>query len=231
MNSTEIPLCKSDLSRQSAFGYTCRRCLSCCRFKTIHLNPYEIARLAKHFGVTTTECIDRFTTNGGTVLKSGPDGTCVFLGDEGCSVHADRPLVCRLYPLGRHVDFDLGVEKFSQMESEEGCRGTFHDNGTIGRYLDEQGAAPFMHAADLYLNLLWNLLEVIREQDLEAPQLETVLDTMCTVTESPAGGHDLSWIDMDRALADYCRLSGQAVPEDPEDKMKMHIKAVRTWAE
>jgi uncharacterized protein len=226
----EISLSKSGLSRHSVFGYSCSRCLVCCRFKTIHLNPYEIARLSNNQGVSTTEFIARFTTNGGTVLQSKRDGTCVFLDTEGCAVHADRPLVCRLYPLGRHVDF-LGVEGFSQMESEEGCRGIFHANGTIEQYLEEQGATNFLRAADLYLNLLWNLMEVIKEQELEPSQHETVLDTVRTVSESSEGGHDLSWIDMDRALADYCSLSGLTIPESLEERMKMHIKAVRTWAE
>lgn len=226
----EISQCKSGLNRHSAFGYSCSRCRACCRLKTIHLNPYEIARLSGNRGVSTTEFIAGFTTNGGTVLLSKQDGTCVFLEEEGCAVHADRPLVCRLYPLGRHVDF-LGVESFSQMEREEGCRGTVHEEGTIGQYLEEQSAADFLRAADLYLNLLWNLLEVIREQELEPSQCETILDTMHTVAERPQGGHDMSWIDMDRALADYCSLSGLTIPESLDERMKMHIKAVQTWAE
>ena len=226
----EISLRRSGLSRRSVFGYSCGRCLVCCRFKTIHLNPYEIARLSRNQGVSTTEFIALFTTNGWTVLRSKEDGTCVFLDAEGCGVHADRPLVCRLYPLGRHVDF-LGVEDFSLMECEEGCRGIFHENGTVEDYLGEQGAADFLRAADLYLNLLWNLLEVIKEQELEPSRFETVLDTVRAVTESPEGGHDLSWIDMDRALADYCSLSGLAIPESLEERMRMHVKAVQTWAE
>ncbi|MHB8111129.1 MAG: YkgJ family cysteine cluster protein [Syntrophorhabdaceae bacterium] len=226
----EIPLCKSGLKRDSVFGYSCYRCLACCRFKTIHLNPYEIARLASNRCVSTTEFIALFTLNGGTVLRSKQDGTCVFLDAEGCAVHADRPLVCRLYPLGRHVDF-LGVESFSQMEAEEGCRGTFPEAGTVKEYLEEQGAAPFLRAADLYLNLLWNLLEVIKEKQPEPSESETILDTVRTVIESAQGGHDLSWIDMDRALADYCIMSGLTVPESLEERMKMHIKAVSTWAE
>jgi hypothetical protein len=117
------------------------------------------------------------------------------------------------------------------MEPEEGCRGTVHEEGTIGQYLEEQGAADFLRAADLYLNLLWNLLEVIREQELEPSQCETILDTMHTVAERPQGGHDMSWIDMDRALADYCSLSGLTIPESLDERMKMHIKAVQTWAE
>lgn len=163
------------------------------------------------------------------MLQSKPDGTCIFLNTEGCGVHSDRPLVCRLYPLGRHVNF-LGVETFSQMESEQGCKGGFHESGTVLQYLEEQGAAPFMHAADLYLDLLWQLLEILKERDAEVSQSEVILNTLRAVTENDTGGHDLSWIDMDVAVADYCRSYGVPVPAGIEEKMAMHIKAVREWA-
>ena len=180
--------------------------------------------------MSTTEFIDRFTTAGGTVLQAKPDGTCIFLDAGGCAVHADRPLVCRLYPLGRTVDF-LGVEDFSQMESEEGCQGMLHESGTIEQYLEDQGALPFMRAADRYLDLLWYLLETLKEQDLESSQYETILDAVRAVTDSGTDKYHLLWIDMDRVLADDGLLSDLPVPASLEEKMAMHIKAVRAWTE
>ena len=224
-----IPLRKTGLKRDSAFGYSCSRCLVCCRFKKIQLNPYEIARMAANKAVSTSEFIARFTTTGGTVLKAAPDGACIFLDTEGCSVHPDRPLVCRLYPLGRHVPLS-GEETFSQMESEPECKGAFHENGTIEHYLKEQDAGPFLHAADLYLDLLWLLMEMLKEQESQFPRSESIFDKVGAVTDREAGGHDLSWIDMDRALADYCRERSLPVPENIEEKMALHIKAVREWA-
>lgn len=223
-----ISLCKTGLDRDAGFGFSCSRCLGCCRFKKIQLNPYEIARLADNRGISTTGFIARYTTTGGTVLQSNPDGTCVFLDGEGCAVHPDRPLVCRLYPLGRYVH-SLGVETFSQIEPEEGCRGVFHENGTIAHYLGEQNAAPFMHAADLYLDLLWRLLEMLKDQDLEPSQSETLLETVQAVADGGADGHGLSWIDMDQAVSQYCKQSNRVVPEGREEKMALHIKAVREW--
>ncbi len=225
-----LSLCKTDLNRLSPFGFSCGRCISCCRYKKIQLNPYEIARLARNRGLSAAGFIDRCTTNGGTVLASREDGTCVFLGRDGCTVHTDRPLVCRLYPLGRLVPFQ-GTESFSCLEPEEGCRGNMNENGTIAQYLEEQGAAPFLHAADLYLDLLWRLLEVLKDRDMDPSQSHAVLDTVRSVAGSASGGHDLSWIDMDRAVEDYCRLKGMAVPDDIEEKMALHIKAVREWVE
>lgn len=117
------------------------------------------------------------------------------------------------------------------MELEDSCRGVFHENGTVEKYLGEEGAVVFMRAADLYLSLLWNLLEEIREQTFDPVQYETILGRMDTVTGDITSSHDLSWIDMDQALALYCGQSGHAIPENIEDRMKMHIKAIRTWAE
>ena len=224
-----IPVIKTDLDRQSTFGYTCNRCLACCHFKRIQLNPYDIARLARNQGISTTAFIGRYTTTGGTILRFRDDGACVFLDDRGCSVHPDRPLVCRLYPLERHVRFS-GMEYFSQVACEPGCQGSFHENGTIAQYLEEQAAGPFMHAADLYLDLLRRLLETLKCQRLNPAQAETMLKTVQKVSRNQEGGHDLSWIDMDRAVTYYCSQSGLSFPADVEARMALHIKAVQEWA-
>jgi Fe-S-cluster containining protein len=145
-----LPVFKHGLSRDSAFGFSCGRCMGCCRNKKIQLNPYEIARMASHLGISTTEFIADYTARG-TVLKNREDGTCIFLKKNGCSIHPDRPLVCRLYPLGRHIRYPW-VESFSQFESEPGCKGTFNQGGTIETYLEEQGAVDFMRAQ----TFIWN---------------------------------------------------------------------------
>ena len=222
--------CASELDRQSPFGFTCRRCLTCCRFKKIQLNPYETARIAGRLGISTTDFIARYTTTGGTVLRFDDQGTCVFLQAEGCAVHPDRPLVCRLYPLGRYVDF-LGVETFAQLTLEDGCQGELHARSTIAHYLEEQGALPFMEAADRYLDLLWHLVEHLREQDLAPPEATAVRNAVRVETE--AGSDERrqpAWIDLDRTVREYCQRIGIRIPDDIDGRMKLHIKAVRQWA-
>src|SRR5262249_23046631 len=122
----------------------------CCHHKRIQLNPYELARLARNRGLTTTEFRAAWTEDGaGQVLRQTETGACVFLGAEGCTVHPDRPLVCRLYPLGRHVLAD-GSETFSHVEPHPQSRGNLTNTGTIADFLEAQGAGPFMEAADMY---------------------------------------------------------------------------------
>lgn len=219
----------TDLNRQSPFGFSCQRCLTCCRCKKIQLNPYEIARLADNRGMAIAEFIARYTTTGGTVLRFTGEGACVFLDAQGCAVHPDRPLVCRLYPLGRYVDY-LGVETFACIEPDKGCRGTLSDNGTIVHYLEEQEAAPFMHAADRYLDLLWHLLEMVKERQREPAHAASIDATVRAVAAGAGATATAPWIDMDQAVAEYCRRTGIPVPEERDKKMMLHIKAVRKWA-
>lgn len=225
-----MPPFATDLHRESPFGFTCHRCLGCCRFKKIQLNPYEVARLASHLALSTTAFIAHYTT-GGNVLRFDDQGTCVFLSDDGCTVHPDRPLVCRLYPLGRYVDF-LGMETFAQLRLEDGCQGQLHNHNTITQYLKEQGALPFMHAADRYLDLLLHLVEHLRDQELAPDQATAVLDAvrMDPETGAEATGQHAWIVDLDRTVTDYCRRTGMPVPDDIENRMKLHIKAVRQWA-
>jgi Fe-S-cluster containining protein len=223
-----LPVLKHGLNRDSAFGFSCGRCIGCCRHKKIQLNPYEIARMASHLGISTTDFIKQYTVSG-TVLKNREDDTCIFLKTNGCSIHHDRPLVCRLYPLGRHIRHPW-VETFSQFEPEPGCKGTFNQGGTIEKYLEAQGASVFMRAADLYLELLCFLLETIKDKTLSPTQAETVLKTVSGITEGRADENDLMWIDMDRTITDFCRQSGTPIPITIDERMAIHITAVRKWA-
>ena len=136
-------------ARTTAFSYQCRACSRCCYGRRIQVNPYELARLSRGLGITTTEVIARFTVDGGTALATRADTSCTFLGPDGCTVHADRPLVCRLYPLGRVVRAD-GSETFVENQPHPETEGLYGHAGTVGSYLESQGVEPFIAAADRY---------------------------------------------------------------------------------
>src|SRR5262249_30242634 len=110
--------------RASPFSYRCGACTRCCFEKVIPLGPYEVARLAHNRGVSATEFLATYTTEAGTTLLSREDGGCVFLDERGCGVHADRPLACRLYPLGRIVGAN-GVEYFVEVEPHPETAGVY----------------------------------------------------------------------------------------------------------
>ncbi len=219
----QIPVRRSRLERDALFGFSCSRCLRCCRHKRIQVNPYESARLASNLGISTTEFLERYTTGHGAYLHFLHDGRCCFLGPVGCGVHADRPLVCRLYPLSRHVN-DMGDEWFSELQPEDGCSGMYQDSGTVGEYLQQEGAARYMDAADRYLDVLWEMMGRLAGQSQEC-----VADG-CRGQDEPIAclfPAEVNWMDMDAVVSEYCKRRHLPHPDDIDEKMRMHIAALR----
>jgi Fe-S-cluster containining protein len=210
MDSIETP---TSNPRSETFGYVCHRCLKCCHHKRIQLNPYEVARLARNRGVTTSELHTAYTADGaGLYLAQTESGACVFLGSEGCTVHPDRPLACRLYPLGRHTTVD-GQEWFSHSETHPQSHGEFTHSGTIADFLLAQGADPYLRAVDDYYSWLCAACENLHE----ASDGETV-----NLSEQHVAiARDL--LDMDAAIARHCAATELAEPTDIEARRKLHL--------
>jgi Fe-S-cluster containining protein len=203
----------SRLTRASAFSYVCNRCLRCCYAKHIQTNPYEIARIARHQGVSTTECRERWTVDGlGTVLAQTATGACVFLGADGCTIHPSRPLVCRMYPLGRHVSSD-GSERFSHAEPHPQTAGEYGTHGTIAEFLENQEVADLAEAADDYFRWFCRVLERVGDPSLggELPEHAS--------PDSP-----LRFLDLDLALGSYCAAHGIPEPAELPERRALHLK-------
>jgi Fe-S-cluster containining protein len=195
---------KRTMGRDAAFSFACARCGRCCHDQAIQLNGYEIARLARSLGLCTSETIAKHTTNAGQFLRFGPDGACAFLRPQGCAVHADRPLACRLYPLGREGDAG-GEECFAPLEPHPQCAGAWGEEGRVGDFLAGQGGEPFLRAFDLYQRAALDFLA------LPAP---------ARAVASPG----LEWLNLDWALAQ----SGlDVLPVDPWRKLELHLAWVR----
>jgi Fe-S-cluster containining protein len=142
----------------------------------------------------------------GAVLKRTEDDVCIFLGAEGCSVHPDRPLVCRLYPLGRRVAPD-GTEVWLRSKPHPDSEGEYTIGGTIGDFIEAQGALPFMQAADNYAQ--W-----VREAG-------ALIDASGDAANGVSIPNDL--LDMDSVIAAYCAETDVAEPSDIEDRRKLHM--------
>ncbi len=188
----------------SAFSYGCARCGRCCIEKRIQVNPYEIAKLARGRGQGTQACRDTFT-EGGTHLRQREGGACVFFDPAtGCTVHADRPLVCRLFPLGRNVS-ETGEVTYWRGDFDPPPSGTFGEDATVSGFLEDQGALPFMAFADAYFR--WYLKA--SRADAEARP----------GTEVPG---DL--LDIDTVLAAHAAHTGEAEPETVEARAALHLR-------
>jgi Fe-S-cluster containining protein len=84
--------------------FGCTRCGRCCTGKpgVVRITRDEVAAIASKVHLSDTAFIERFTRpldDGHLSLLEKTDGACVFFDEsKGCTVHAARPLQCRLYP-------------------------------------------------------------------------------------------------------------------------------------
>lgn len=215
------------LNSATAYSYQCNACSRCCYDKRIQLNPFEIARLAANRGIGSTAFLSSYTEAAGAVLKAQASGACIFLQGHKCSVHADRPLVCRLYPLGRIVDDD-GHEEFVHVRPHPQTDGVYGEDGSIANYLDQQDAAQFIDATSRYHSLLKELsawLNSVTENDKGAAR---ELSKAFTDNAPPETDSVADWFDIDSVVDEYIRETGSAVPKTIEQKMQLHIAALRS---
>jgi Fe-S-cluster containining protein len=90
----------------------CQGCSACCQGmgSSILLDPLDIHRLTSNLNCTFEELlVDKIELNlvDGVILPNlmmrEATQSCAFLNNEGrCSIHAFRPGICRLFPLGRY---------------------------------------------------------------------------------------------------------------------------------
>jgi Fe-S-cluster containining protein len=142
----------------------CVRGGGCCHAQRIPVTPWEIAILARALGLSPAVCRDRHTRAGGTCLAADAAGDCRLLGAGGCTVHAARPLACRLFPLGRRLD--EGRPIYHMPGDGHRCSGLcpealLRPPRQVAAWLGEQGVAPGETAHDAYGRLVCGLLNEV----------------------------------------------------------------------
>jgi Fe-S-cluster containining protein len=120
---------KASNGRALPVMYNCSKCPGyCCTYKTIDVTKRDIARLAKHFGVTYDHAKTRYTkvVYGNLSLRHQKDHifkrACMFFDTDKrrCTVYEARPTVCRQYPESKrcgYYDF-LASERRRQCDDE-----------------------------------------------------------------------------------------------------------------
>jgi len=111
--------------------YDCHKCPAyCCSYPLIEVNKRDIARLAKHFGLSYAQAETRFTKydkgEKARALRHQKDrhftSVCMFLNTRTrqCTIYDARPGVCREYPDTPHCGYweFLSFERNQQDDPE-----------------------------------------------------------------------------------------------------------------
>jgi len=213
------------LNRGSSFSYRCNACGRCCFNKRIQTNPYEVLRLARNLGISTGEFTLHYLEKEGPYLGIVETGACVFLSEKGCDVHADRPLACRTYPIGRWVSGG-GEETFRELKPHPQTEGVYGRDTTVEHFLKQQGVQSYVEAADRYLALFDRLFDALQLVLPSDPALTHDAQTaMFTRDESDIPAF-MEWLDVDRAVERYCTEHGLAVPYENREIINLHILAI-----
>lgn len=161
------------LNTESVLPLTCSRSGTCCFGKAVMLNPWELLRLSKEKNMTPRAFRDLYCEFGGIQLrfdgkpdKKGQLACSQYLENVGCSVHQGRPLACRLYPLGRLIQFDTAHYMYEgdQFPCLADCSEVLKlPKMSVDEYLKGQEAGQFEKAQDEYLVVMQNLADIAFE--------------------------------------------------------------------
>jgi hypothetical protein len=72
----------------------CGSCQFCCRKEWVLLSP-EAGDVIELYETETV--FDPVRSRPGKALAHKPNGDCVYLGPRGCTIHARRPSLCRIF--------------------------------------------------------------------------------------------------------------------------------------
>jgi Fe-S-cluster containining protein len=157
------PIEPVQLAPTDRFRFRCHKGIACfnkcCENIDILLTPWDVVRMARRFGITTREAIDRYTVDfqmdgqgmpGLKLARRESAAACVHLTPEGCGIYSDRPAACRYYALGtvamRKKDAGTFEDTYFVVK-EAHCLGHEEPHEqTIDEYRREQGVVPYDEA-------------------------------------------------------------------------------------
>jgi len=163
------------LGLDDTFRFKCYGCGKCCKNREdILLNAQDVYRMAKHLKLEPKQLIDRYceTCIGQQsliplvrLLPRGKFNACPLLKDNRCSVHAAKPTVCALFPLGRFLaknpdDLNAPPEPGYFLQPIT-CGG--HKNNTVHGYLESFGFSVDDPFHVMWSELLLYLAEYCQE--------------------------------------------------------------------
>ena len=139
----------NDMVKADCHG--CKGCSKCCQGmgSSIIMDPFDVYRLTTGLGKSMEQLLQKeieLNVVDGVILPNlkmnGDKESCAFLNEEGrCSIHAYRPGICRLFPLGRY--YENGSFKYFLQTGE--CTAV-HSKVKVSKWIDTPN-----------LSKIWNL--------------------------------------------------------------------------
>lgn len=174
----------TDIALTDSLPLTCSRSGTCCHGNKVLLNPWELYRIASEKKMRIKEFRDKHTDDSGIQLRfngehqwKGKSACNQYKDGIGCTVHAGRPLACRLYPLGRKIQNNAVryIHEGKQFPCLNDCPEVQDlPYMTVEDYLHGQETKLFEQAQDAYLELM---------QDIADLAFEFILETGLTSSE------------------------------------------------
>ena len=148
---------KHTLGMEDTFSFECKQCGDCCRKRSqpVLLTGYDVYNVAKELNVGTAEVLMKYCniipgdTSGLPVvyLRERPDGSCSLLRKGLCTVQHNKPVVCRIFPIGRYYD---GKEHRYFTQWQGSCVGTGQREITLKEWLDAFGVQELDEASEIW---------------------------------------------------------------------------------
>lgn len=151
----------------------CKGCSACCRGmgRSIVLDPLDVFWLCRGLNQTFGQLLERaveLSVVDGIVLPNlkmtGKEEACFFLDEQGrCSIHAFRPGICRLFPLGRYYE-NRSFQYFLQVKE---CRNQNRTKVKVRKWVDVpefKAYEAFINRWHYYLRQLQDFLEQEKDE-------------------------------------------------------------------
>ena len=149
----------------------CQGCSECCRGMgdSIKLDPLDVYRLETNLGLTFEDLMNshiELHVAEGSILPNlrmtGAKEKCTFLNENGrCKVHAFRPGLCRLFPLGRYYE---GKGFFYYLQNQE-CPKKNKTKIKVSKWLDVPDLKNYEDFAAKWHFLLKDIRNLLEEKE------------------------------------------------------------------
>lgn len=166
-----LPVSAQALEKDTQFTFSCHNGLDCftecCRLLELELTPYDILRLRRSTGLSSTDFLEQYV-----IIEQEEDqifprlfltmvddgrASCAFVTAHGCTVYKDRPGACRAYPLGRasiQSATDSTEDHYILMQ-EPHCHGFLEQvSQTAERYCRDQALIEYNRFNDKVASIL-----------------------------------------------------------------------------